>query len=519
MRLRLDRPAVVCTAAVSLFTAVAAVAPSPARADDTLPTRLPSVASLAEAATTTATDAVAAAPMPDTTLDAGAAAAPDAAPVAEAPESPPSEEPAAAALSGDTATQVPASMPDAATEPAVAADITPAKADTATDTPPAAAQPTPPTPSTSPTAAPTPAPASANINVSVRIDSPGDNGPVSQVNVAGGSVTPLSTAATPEKTSSPGGATQSSAPPPASQWSGESPDTWYWSWDCLGAAPISAISPGGSGSGSLPASWTWIWNCGGNSSQYQTGSPSQYSQINTNIAVRISSPGNDGPVTQVNVDAGISIPLPVPVHSAPFPSFPVSVPPPLETALGDASGAPGPALVASTPVDTTDITAALDLGAASDTSAEPVSATPFAAPARVATMQTAPRLGLASRFQRFRIPLARIARFAPASRSAVAAAWRASSPASSNSPKAPARPPEATPRPRAPHAPSRAPVISVSGVSASAAAGGGGSSGSGLPLLLALPFVAALLDLARRVALEHAALPPGHRRRAPDRPG
>jgi len=62
-------------------------------------------------------------------------------------------------------------------------------------------------------------------------------------------------------------------------------------------------------------------------------------------------------------------------------------------------------------------------------------------------------------------------------------------------------------------------VISVSGVSASAAAGGGGSSGSGLPLLLALPFVAALLDLARRVALEHAALPSGHRGRAPDRPG
>jgi hypothetical protein len=86
--------------------------------------------------------------------------------------------------------------------------------------------------------------------------------------------------------------------------------------------------------------------------------------------------------------------------------------------------------------------------------------------------------------------------------------------------ESPARPPQARPSPRAPGRPSNAPVISVSGVSAGAAAGGsGGSSGSGLPLLLALPFVAALLDLARRVALEHATWPSGHRRRVPDRPG
>jgi hypothetical protein len=62
-------------------------------------------------------------------------------------------------------------------------------------------------------------------------------------------------------------------------------------------------------------------------------------------------------------------------------------------------------------------------------------------------------------------------------------------------------------------------MISASGVSAAAAGGGGGSSGSGLPVLLILPFVAALLDLARRVALEHATWPSGHRRRVPDRPG
>jgi hypothetical protein len=59
----------------------------------------------------------------------------------------------------------------------------------------------------------------------------------------------------------------------------------------------------------------------------------------------------------------------------------------------------------------------------------------------------------------------------------------------------------------------------VSSASAAAVGGAGSSGGSGLPVLLMLPFVAALLDLARRVALEHATWPSGHRRRMPDKPG
>jgi hypothetical protein len=51
------------------------------------------------------------------------------------------------------------------------------------------------------------------------------------------------------------------------------------------------------------------------------------------------------------------------------------------------------------------------------------------------------------------------------------------------------------------------------------AAGAGGSSGGGIPIFLALPFVAAMLDLARRVALDRATWPSGHGRRVPDRPG
>jgi hypothetical protein len=524
MRLRLDRPAVVCTAAVSLVTAVAAVAPSTARADDTLPTQLPTVASLADAATTAATDAVAAAAVPDVTADTGAAPGLDAAPVVAPPESTPSE-PVPGAPSGDTVTQAPAPIADGASQSGPVGDITPSTADTAADTPPAAPQPKPSTVSTTPVAPPVPSPASANVNVSVRIDSPGDNGPVSQANVTGGAVAPLSTASAPGQTPvtpPPGNTTQSPAPAPAPRTTSGASDTWYWSWDCLGTAPISAISPAGSGTGSFPTSWTWIWNCGDNSSQYQSETPNGYPQINTNIAIRISSPGNDGSVTQVNVGGGITIPVAAPVHGAPFPPSPVNVPP-LDTTLGAVSAALGPVLAATPFVDTTDITPVLDPVEASDASAGPVSATPFAAPVAPIgepAMRTN-RLGLrAGGFRGFRIPMAPVVGFAPTTRSAVDAAWRASSPASSHGSKAPARPPEATPRPRASHAPAKAPVISVSGVSASAAAGGtGGSSGSGLPLLLTLPFVAALLDLARRVALEHATWPTGHRRRVPERPG
>ena len=525
MRLHLDRPAVVCTAAVSLVTALAVVAPSTARADDALPTQLPTVASLADAATAAAADAVATTPLPDVTADTGAAPGLDATPVVDAPESTPSE-PVPAAPSGDTVPQDAAPIADGASQSSSDGDITTRTADTAADTPPAAPQPKPPAASTVPAPATVPASASANVNVSVRIDSPGDNGPVSQVNVAGGAVAPLSTAGAQETapvTPVPSTPTQSSAPAPAPQTAGGASDTWYWNWDCLGTAPISAISPTGSGTGSFPSSWTWIWNCGNNSSQYQTETPGGYPQINTNIAIRISSPGNDGSVTQVNVGAGITIPLPVPVHGAPFPPSQGELPSPLDGALGAVSAALGPALAATPFLDTTDITAVLDPGETSATAETPVSATPFAAPAAPIDMPTpraAPLRRGAGSFPALRIPLAPIVRFAPATTSAVDAAWRAASPASSDAPKAPPRPPEATASPRSPHAPAKAPVISVSGVSASAAAGGaGGSSGSGIPLLLALPFVAALLDLARRVALEHATWPSGHRRRVPERPG
>jgi hypothetical protein len=52
-----------------------------------------------------------------------------------------------------------------------------------------------------------------------------------------------------------------------------------------------------------------------------------------------------------------------------------------------------------------------------------------------------------------------------------------------------------------------------------APATGGSSSGGGIPVFLALPFLAAMLDLARRVTLDRVALPSGHRSRVPENPG
>ena len=71
-------------------------------------------------------------------------------------------------------------------------------------------------------------------------------------------------------------------------------------------------------------------------------------------------------------------------------------------------------------------------------------------------------------------------------------------------------------RTRAPSSP--LPETAPLGASAAPSAGGGSSSG-GLPIFLALPFLVAVLDLARRVAIERIATPSGHRSRIPDTPG
>ena len=98
-----------------------------------------------------------------------------------------------------------------------------------------------------------------NVNVSIRINSPGDDGPVTQTNVAGGR------AAEPPASGNGGGApAASSAPDPPAPAAGlESPgggmpDTWEWVWTsaCFGgdgAGPVAAAAS---------ARWVWRWSCG-----------------------------------------------------------------------------------------------------------------------------------------------------------------------------------------------------------------------------------------------------------------
>jgi len=78
--------------------------------------------------------------------------------------------------------------------------------------------------------------------------------------------------------------------------------------------------------------------------------------------------------------------------------------------------------------------------------------------------------------------------------------------------------PRPAPRWKAP-APAQPPPASLTSGTSAAPASGGGSSGGGIPIFLALPFLAVMLDLARRVALDRVALPSGHRSRMPENPG
>jgi hypothetical protein len=97
--------------------------------------------------------------------------------------------------------------------------------------------------------------------------------------------------------------------PPVSSASTSDAWDWTWHWDCGEVISPDIALPGTS---SLPIwNWNWNWNCGGDSaasgkseseipSQYHGGT-TQYQPINVNISIRVSSPGNDGAVSQGNI--------------------------------------------------------------------------------------------------------------------------------------------------------------------------------------------------------------------------
>ena len=595
MSLRVDRPVVVCTLAVSLAALGAAVAPARALADGSPEQAAPSISvtdatAAAVAAlpavdgstdTTGAADVVADALPSSAGLPADDATAADAtvpAPSADTASVPDSSTPAPAAGSSDAAplpetttspapedTGSPDPAPQTASGTIEEGDTTAGRGGIETDTPTqstgsAVLPPPPPAPSPPPAAqAPPAATTSANVNVTVRIGSPGDNGAVTQVNVVGttrntgGTASPSTSTPTPPASApasaSPSTGTESTpqaGPPPAP--TARTSDTWYWSWDCLGMDPITAIPPTSSGEDSFPTSWTWIWNCDGNGSQYQPETPSGYQQINTNIAIRISSPGDDGPVTQVNqitnqitqmanqVTSQVTSQVTNGVlgtHGSPtVPGLPPLVPPvislpPVTSALvAEAVGTTESMLGITLPLTAED-------GPAT-TSAPPwTAASPLAgqapvaqAPVSVSTPETA--AGIPAGAGR-RAASADDGTTAPppvAVAPGLPAPWAPGSSQGNETTRSggASRPRDAHAtdedsqprwRPAPPHSP---PPTPISGVSA-AAVGGGSSPGGGVPFLLALPFVAVLLDLARRVALDRATWPSGLRRRDPDPPG
>jgi hypothetical protein len=439
---------------------------------------------------------------------------------------------------------------EAVDAPAVAPDSTPTDAPTTVDSgevpvsAPSSADTTPPEPDTTadtasePPAAPRAKDALAvqvsptNVNVSIRVESPGDNGPVTQVNVAAATAVGAGFEATAKKApaaaatgspqpSSTAGATVSPANQPAISATTTSPDTWTWDWDCLSIPTFSTISPAVSSGGSIPTSWTWNWNCGDNSSRYQPATAVQYHPVNVNVAIRLSSPGNDGPVTQANIAVAVAAGLGAPPGSftAEPPSTgaaPASPPSAVaaSTALSGLEESPAPAailadtsnesllpgtsdesLLVGAPLPSIVIDRGLD--------APLERSVPFAPTVALVGGSLAPRL-----------PITR----APWSRgSAIAAAFgngetgaRASSPTGSTRSKPSSR-----------WRPGSKPLdyTSASSGASVAPASGGGSSGGGLPIFLALPFILAVLDLARRVALDRVASPSEYRERRPDTPG
>ena len=172
--------------------------------------------------------------------------------------------------------------------------------------------------------------APTNVNISVRIDSPGDNGSVDQVNVAaetGSGAGPAAETAAQYQPDPPqyqqpipastAPAIDSAPQPPAAEPAPPADGgNWNWNWNCGDPSPDIVLPPE---VGTQNWTWNWDWNCGEpdpipgntagqNAPQYQPG-VTQYRPININISIRINSPGNDGPVSQKNMAVLISAPV------------------------------------------------------------------------------------------------------------------------------------------------------------------------------------------------------------------
>jgi len=179
--------------------------------------------------------------------------------------------------------------------------------------------------------------ADVNTNVEIRVLSPGDNGAVTQTSDSAGA-TPNEEAAAappseaepssePEPTSSDSGdqapvTTVDSEPyqPENSQYQSEAApplDPWNWRWvfaiDCAGNATSLSTETGSQASLIWTWDWTWDWACisadAGATSSGGSGldSSSTSDAGNTNVSVRVLSPGDNGPVTQSTTAVGEAV--------------------------------------------------------------------------------------------------------------------------------------------------------------------------------------------------------------------
>ena len=92
----------------------------------------------------------------------------------------------------------------------------------------------------------------SSVNVSIRINSPGDDGPVTQINNTGSVSAPAPEPAKPRPAEPPSPAADTPSAPAG-------PDTWEWIWTsaCFGGSP-----GGGAPVATVSARWVWRWSCG-----------------------------------------------------------------------------------------------------------------------------------------------------------------------------------------------------------------------------------------------------------------
>ena len=409
----------------------------------------------------------------------------------------------------------------AAAEPVTAGAVAAPPPEPAVEEPAEAAPAVNPTPDAPPAPAATQT-APTNVNVSVRVDSPGDNGSVEQVNVAvvtgdAGSATDTEPQYQPdapqyqESIPAPAAPAADPAPepptaepaPPADGWE------WNWEWNCGDAIPEVPIPPDVA---TQNWTWNWDWNCGDADSlptntigesppQYQPG-VTQYRPVNINISIRINSPGNDGPVHQTN--------LAVVVIAPSLPQLRIELPaaPSAQAASGSvSSAAAAPLAFLTAAIGEVFANPAAELFDEDDVHKASGVASAAAEPQSVLLPQAPPaiRRDTTAR-ERFRASVAVTMRLAKASEVAA----RVARPAP--------RPAQLRPAPRRSTAPTREQAAAVSAAGFAPLNAPDGRLGTFLALAVAFAFAIAFAQASRSVAAEVRAAgedpdPP------PDRPG